>query len=89
MIGRPSIPNSDAGPPPHSGPWPFPRGRVIARRATASDRVEQPPGFDSPRDPAREVLAAFANVSRRIEDLARELKCFGYFDDGDDRPRAA
>lgn len=29
-------------------------------------------------------------MSRRIDDLARELNCFGYFDDGDDdRPRAA
>lgn len=37
-----------------------------------------------------DVLAALNSVSRRIEDLARELNCLGYFDDGDhDRPRAA
>lgn len=36
-----------------------------------------------------DVLAAFATVSRRINDLARELKCLGYFDDEGDRPRAA
>jgi hypothetical protein len=35
------------------------------------------------------VLAAFETMSRRIEDLARELKCLGYFDDDGDRPRAA
>jgi hypothetical protein len=36
-----------------------------------------------------EMMEAFANVSRRINDLARELKCLGYFDDNADRPRAA
>ena len=37
-----------------------------------------------------EILAAFEAVSRKMEDLARELDCFGFFDDGDDdRPRAA
>jgi hypothetical protein len=37
-----------------------------------------------------DLLAAFATVSRKINDLARELKCLGYFDDADhDRPRAA
>jgi hypothetical protein len=39
--------------------------------------------------PAPEVLAALADVSRRIHDLARELKCFGHFDDDPDLPRAA
>ncbi len=35
-----------------------------------------------------DVLLAFEQVSRRMEDLARELGCMGFFDD-DDRPRAA
>jgi hypothetical protein len=39
----------------------------------------------SPED----VLASLANVSRHIKDLAREFNCLGYFDDDDDRPRAA
>lgn len=37
---------------------------------------------------AHDDVAALATMSRRIQDLARELKCLGYFDDGD-RPRAA
>ena len=42
------------------------------------------------RGTAEEVLAAFETVSRRMEDLACELDCFGFFDDrDDDRPRAA
>jgi hypothetical protein len=37
-----------------------------------------------------DVIDALATVSRRINDLARELKCLGYFDDeNNDRPRAA
>lgn len=44
----------------------------------------------SPIDAASEVFDAFEEVSRRMEDLARELGCLGFFDgDDDDRPRAA
>lgn len=39
---------------------------------------------------ARQVLRSIDSLSRRIEDLARELNCLGHFDtDDDDRPRAA
>lgn len=39
---------------------------------------------------AGHALEAIETMSRRIDDLARELDCLGYFDDGDDdRPRAA
>jgi len=38
---------------------------------------------------ADDVLAVVENMSRKIDDLARELNCLGYFDDPDDRPRAA
>ena len=38
---------------------------------------------------AGQVLESLETMSRRIEDLARELNCLGYFDDGDDGPRAA
>ena len=45
-----------------------------------------------PIDASRLELKHFATVcetvSRRMEDLARELNCLGYFDD-DDTPRAA
>jgi hypothetical protein len=37
---------------------------------------------------AGNVLTAIETMSRRIDDLARELRCLGHFDD-DDRPRAA
>ena len=37
---------------------------------------------------ATDALRAVESVSRRMEDLARELNCLGYFDD-DDTPRAA
>ena len=85
MTRRPIIAKSDV----HShGPLPFPRNRVVPRRSSPLG-VSRPIDPEAPRDPAGEVLAAFADVSRRIEDLARELKCFGYFDDGHDRPRAA
>jgi len=36
-----------------------------------------------------DLLAAFEAVSRRMKDLARDLGCLGFFDDDDDRPRAA
>ncbi len=85
MFRRPTASKSDVN---SHGPLPFPRDRVVARRSRAG--VGGSAGdADSPRDPAGEVLAAFADVSRRIEHLARELKCLGYFDDGHDRPRAA
>ena len=41
-------------------------------------------------DSARQVLQSIDRMSRRIEDLARELNCLGHFNtDDDDRPRAA
>jgi len=39
-------------------------------------------------DSANHVYDAIDTMSRRIEDLARELNCLGYFGD-DDGPRAA
>lgn len=68
----------------------FPAGDSGATGGKADGR--NPTGrrdIDPSNLPAQQVLEAFANVSRRIHDLARELKCLGYFDDGDDRPRAA
>jgi hypothetical protein len=51
-------------------------------------QVQRRPG--AKRGATDEVFAAFEAVSRKMEDLARELDCFGFFDDGDDdRPRAA
>ena len=37
-----------------------------------------------------ELLSAINSMSRRMDDLARQLNCFGHFnDDDDDSPRAA
>jgi len=38
---------------------------------------------------AQNVIHALDAMSRRIDDLARELHCLGYFDDESDGPRAA
>jgi hypothetical protein len=50
---------------------------------------EQSGDAASLRESAEGVFDAIDNMSRRIEDLARELNCLGYFDDDDDDPRAA
>ena len=64
-----------------ASPIPFPR-----IRGSAINRHDARDGFGSPVD----VVDALNTVSRRITDLARELKCLGYFDDSNsDRPRAA
>ena len=39
-------------------------------------------------DSAGQVIEAIDSMSRRLDDLARELRCLGHFDD-DDGPRAA
>jgi len=40
-------------------------------------------------DSAGQVFEAIENMSRRIDDLARELNCLGHLDDDDDGPKAA
>lgn len=37
----------------------------------------------------RNTLALANTMSMRMEDLAREYDCLGYFDNGDDGPKAA
>jgi len=45
---------------------------------------------DGPRQAAENALDAIDSISRRIDDLARELNLLGHFPDDDpDRPRAA
>ncbi len=68
----------DAGPQPvpERTAIPFPRMRLTSCCSPASEM-------------ASEVFEAFEAASRRMEDLARELGCLGYFDDGVDGPRAA
>ena len=58
--------------------------------------ASRPDHADAPRRPdlaflpesASDVFDALEDMSRRIDDLARELNCLGFFDD-DDGPRAA
>lgn len=49
----------------------------------------QPPDVLGQVPSTAEVLKAFEEVSRRMENLARSLGCLGYFDEDDDGPRAA
>jgi hypothetical protein len=67
---------------PNAAPIPFPRARRVGE-ITSHESTDS-------RGSASDVMDALQTVSRRITDLARELKCLGYFDDGhNDRPRAA
>ena len=54
-------------------PIPFP----LHRPANADGK----PGAERRPAAGEQAMAALADVSRRIEDLARELNCLGYFDD--------
>ena len=66
------------GPSADGGPLPF----------EAPAHVEDPV-FDT-ASVAEEAMRLVESLSTRIDDLAREFGCLGYFDDGDDdRPRAA
>lgn len=67
---------------------PFPK--LAHAKRGIKDVPKRADAFHDQSTDTDEVLAAFSNVSRRINDLARELKCLGYFEDEDnDRPRAA
>lgn len=50
--------------------------------------LDDPLGTPEPDTLRERVLRATDTMSRRMEDLAREFGCLGYFDD-DDGPRAA
>jgi hypothetical protein len=67
----------DDGPGPEPQAIPFPRSRPEPGSDEAANRS------------LTDALGALEAVSRRMEDLARALGCLGYFDDDDDRPRAA
>ncbi len=70
------------------GPIPFPRQRATTA-SESSEQQQRPDRATGGEWPAVDVFAALDAVSRRMEDLARELGCLGYFYDDDDRPRAA
>lgn len=70
-------------------PIPFPGRRRVDEGNHASAGAVVGVNTDVFSQSADDVLNALGDVSRRINDLARELKCLGYFDDNPDRPRAA
>ena len=65
----------------------FPSGR----QAVGSTTPTRPPNFELAHlpDSAEQVYDALDQMSRRIDDLARDLNCLGYFYGDDDDPRAA
>ena len=59
---------------------------VLPQSSTVQGKVfGSPEHFSLPGN----VFGAVDAVSRRMEDLAREFDCLGYFDENDDGPRAA
>jgi hypothetical protein len=64
-------------------------GRSAAGGPEATRSVDRDRETDLDRDAATDALEALECASRRIDVLARELGCLGYFDDDEDRPKAA
>ena len=72
---------------------------MLMRKATwtnlTGDAIFQFPADDEGMQPhgrlasSDELLGVVDSISRRIDDLARELNCLGHFGDDDDTPRAA
>lgn len=86
--------------PEESGSLPFPvhasRGASTRKTTITPTRSALTPpaparvnNDDRPADAVRFALDAMDNVSRRMEDLARQLNCLGHFEHDDDGPRAA
>lgn len=61
--------------------------------AESQGEVCTEPEQDAPECPlptsVDEIYETLETMNRSIRDLARELNCLGYFDDDDDRPKAA
>ena len=70
-----------------------PAESILFPRDPAQQPATGPKTFDLTGLPesASQVFEAIEVMSRRIDDLARELNCLGHFDDDDDDrgPRAA
>lgn len=89
MTSSPIPPDrDDAAPPP--APLKFPS---VALRGGSPRPAQEPQPTDCANtdepETGQEALDTIDRISRRIDLLARDLGCLGYFDDDDDRPRAA
>ncbi len=73
---------------PQSAPEPIPFPGDAADIMDSAEGMNHDLDLTALPDSAERALAAIDSISRRIDDLARELKCLGYFDD-DDKPPAA
>lgn len=87
QIERRSEPHAatDAG----DAPLAFPLRPLRSARPNRPRAVPGHGPFPRLATTSEQVLAALDDVSRRMEVLARQLNCLGYFDDEDDRPKAA
>lgn len=72
---------------PHSqSPLPFPADDV--RNAESHVNLREFLGADLPES-TEELIDRVESMIGRIDELARELNCLGFFDDDKDGPRAA
>lgn len=83
--------HDDTAPPP--APLKFPS---LALRGSAPPPAPATPASSnesgtetSQPDVGQDALDTIDQISRRIDRLASDLGCLGYFDDDDDKPRAA
>jgi hypothetical protein len=65
------------------------RVRAPQRRSLKFPQRPLEGGTAEPGAAPHPALSAIEGVSRRIGDLARQLNCLGFYDDDDNRPRAA
>jgi hypothetical protein len=77
-------------PPPASRPLRFPVSARAKRAAPMPDRPQNVPG-ERESSVGDDVIARFAEVTKRMNNVARDLGCAGRIDGKDDpgRPRAA
>ena len=77
---------------PDVGPQPIPFPAEVAGKTPASGEEPSTASLLEGIGPSTDdVLSSIDSMSRRIDDLASQLNCFGYFEEGgdDDRPSAA
>lgn len=93
---NPPVPPDGAVPPPPPSDRNGAEGAKASQTPAADGSTSREPSNGPPLrlvglpESADDVLSALDEMSRKIDDLAKELNCLGYFDDDDDDgPRAA